>query len=190
MSGVAIAYAEVLEIDGHLSEAFTVLGDVLSLFIKDRGGVLPSDTPVTLQANEPTSSSNLTSTSSAPFLTSDFSNSQDVLRAIAIALKLADLAEALDKPSDEEHYLNFAVSEVLRVVKAEYGLRFQTGGGFVQDKRSVEGDAGENENGSLWDALTTEDELDLPTWSSLTRTELAAPFERLAAFSARTGKTE
>ena len=176
--------------DGHLDEAFRVLDDALALY-KDSEQLSLSLT----NGNSTPSSDSSSPTRAVPTISDSrtTSDSRNALRAVAISLKLGDLAETLGKPVDEERCLNFAVTKVLHIVRNEYGLRFQPQGGFVKEEGAQSGSASPSDvpvRGSLWDVLSSDDELDLPAWSSVTRTELAAPFERLAAFNARQGNEE
>ncbi len=88
------------------------------------------------------------------------------LRAVAIAGKIGEHAETLKKPqAEEEKYLQWAVEEVLRLVK--------------------EANAGEIDPDV--DQLVLA-ELDLPPWAS--STDVGAPLEALAGFYRRIGKIE
>ena len=121
------------------------------------------------------------------------------MRAVALALKLGELAESLKMPEEEERWLGFAVTEVLRLVRDEYGLVFDPHRGFSQnsqgsettsDKETDVAKGGSNHETAVRDILSpdSDDELGLPTWVSLTKSELAAPMERLGAFYGRQGK--
>ncbi|KAF8884866.1 hypothetical protein CPB85DRAFT_1337628 [Mucidula mucida] len=88
------------------------------------------------------------------------------LRAVAIAGKIGEHAETLNKPqAEEEKYLQWAVEEVLRLVK--------------------EANAGEIDPDV--DQLVLA-ELDLPPWAS--STDVGAPLEALAGFYRRIGKID
>lgn len=106
-------------------------------------------------------------------------------RAAALALKLADLSETLQRPTtEEEALLSFATEEVLRLVYQDNV--FDSAIDAEADRSNREkgkGKAvGKDEN------LDVDLELPLPSWATLTQTEVAAPMERLAAFYARQGK--
>jgi hypothetical protein len=191
---VAIALADVLEMTDQQEEAFDVLKTALELYVD--GSKKTSPTP------ETSSSSPFLQTPSPGPDTLDF---RDSMRAVAIALKLGDLAELLQRPEDEEPILGFAMTTSMRLVQSEYGLK-RVGAKFErepgthskldsnEDKKNGS-QSKENEEGraTLREVLssgTEVDELGLPAWVTLTRTELAAPMERLGAFYARQGKLE
>lgn len=106
-------------------------------------------------------------------------------RAVALALKLADLSETLQRPTtEEEALLSFATEEVLRLVYQD---------NVFDSAIAVEADKSNREKGKRKAAGKEENfdvdlELPLPSWATLTQTEVAAPMERLAAFYARQGK--
>lgn len=106
-------------------------------------------------------------------------------RAVALALKLADLSETLQRPTtEEEALLSFATEEVLRLVYQD---------NVFDSAIAVEADKSNREKGKGKAAGKEENfdvdlELPLPSWATLTQTEVAAPMERLAAFYARQGK--
>ena len=129
------------------------------------------------------------------------------MRVVAIALKLGDLAETLKRPSDEERWLSFAVIEVMKLIYDEYGLVFVPGRGFseVEDDARVRGPYNDihpaletisntvekmnrNRHGlrSSFDNPSEEvGELGLPGWVKLSKSEIAAPMERLGNFYSR-----
>ncbi|KAI5121720.1 hypothetical protein M0805_002113 [Coniferiporia weirii] len=224
ISGVAIVLAEVLEADHQLEQAFTILREALSFFIRDqRHPSIPVSAPA-----PPSSSSTPPAAPAkpAPRLTllslldsertatpsadADECDTRTRMRAVALALKLGALAEALSRPAEEEVWLSFAVAEVLRVVRAEYGLAHDVRRGFVGVGTSSRVESTSTPEQGRTDAETNSEqtqqevhehgirdilgpnaidgELGLPPWVSLTKTELAAPMERLGAFYARQGR--
>ncbi|KIY64987.1 hypothetical protein CYLTODRAFT_380096, partial [Cylindrobasidium torrendii FP15055 ss-10] len=93
------------------------------------------------------------------------------LRAVAISSKIGEMAETLKRPAEEEEKaLQWAVEEVLRLVK--------------------EANAGEIDPQAEGSAETekTLSELELPSWIS--KTDVGAPLENLAAFYKRAGKLD
>jgi len=91
------------------------------------------------------------------------------MRAVAVACKLGEMAEEYQQPpEEEERWLSWAVGELLHIVQD------------AQDKKEDEGDQ-QREKVVL-------SELDLPAWVS--KNDIGAPFEALAAFYARTGNIE
>jgi hypothetical protein len=92
------------------------------------------------------------------------------LRVVAVAMKLAELAEEMKLQEKEEEWLVRAVEEVVRVLK------------LAPDSGNAESNI-EPEQRSL---LLVE--LELPLW--VRSTDLGAPLEALGAFYARIGKSE
>ncbi|KAK0474213.1 hypothetical protein IW261DRAFT_1499438 [Armillaria novae-zelandiae] len=93
------------------------------------------------------------------------------LRAVAIAGKLGEVAEELQKPADEEEkWLSWGVEEVLRLVK-------DANAGIIDPREDITSDN-----------QVTLAELELPPW--VDKTDVGAPLEVLAAFYARIGKVE
>lgn len=93
------------------------------------------------------------------------------VRAVALAHKLGEMAEANHEPEeDEERWLSFAVEETVRVLRDEGGK-----GKAVQ--APADGDA----EGMLA-------ELELPWW--VDKVDVASPMEALGRFYARTGKAK
>ncbi|KAK0494479.1 hypothetical protein EDD18DRAFT_1038976, partial [Armillaria luteobubalina] len=93
------------------------------------------------------------------------------LRAVAIAGKLGEVAEELQKPADEEEkWLSWGVEEVLRLVK-------DASAGIIDPREDITSDN-----------QVTLVELELPPW--VDKTDVGAPLEVLAAFYARIGKVE
>lgn len=220
-SGVAVVLAEVLEADRDFEEAFDVLKKALLAFVSapnPRSDISPASQSNTQASDSPSSNSGPISTQSSPWAAPspprlsvrallDFGrastiksqlNSKARMRAVALALKLGDLAESLKMSEEEERWLGFAVAEVLRLVRDEYGLVFDPHRGFSQNSQgTVTSDnkadfpkEGPNHETSVRDILNPDsnDELGLPSWVSLTKSELAAPMERLGAFYGRQRK--
>ncbi|OCB90024.1 hypothetical protein A7U60_g2786 [Sanghuangporus baumii] len=225
-SGVAIILAEVLELEQDVEEAFNVLNTALSAFIdtQNPSPVTSPSTPSDTQTIQPDSSKPISSsappsswTSPSPprlsikaLLDSGRSdtirsqlNSKNRMRAVALALKLGELSESLKRPEEEERWLGFAVTEVLRLIRDEYGLSFDSRRGFTQNSPGSVTAPGEENNAkksakeerdheapvrNILSPDSSDTELGLPTWVSLTKSELAAPMERLGAFYSRQGK--
>lgn len=94
------------------------------------------------------------------------------MRAVALAYKLGELCEVLEKPKEEEEkWLTFAVETVLKNVLE------------VPPMTSTQGTP--HEEG---DNLVIISELGLPDWVSTV--DVAAPFEALGTFYSRAGKLE
>lgn len=157
ISGVAIALAEVLEADKKPHEAYDVYAEVLQL-------ARPSiSDPIPLYEKMPERSTSQTPTT--------FSTIERKC-TVAIALKLGEMAEEFNLPAaDEEKWLNYAVSEVMRILQ--------------EDHSNAGSPPKESEKGTGDDL-----ELPMPSWVSLSKTEMATPMERLASFYRRQGKYE
>ena len=130
------------------------------------------------------------------------------MRLVALALKLGDLAESLKRSDDEDLWLSFAVVEVMKLIYDEYGLVFVAGRGFTEvedDNRvkmpPIKSDTvnmtsafekyPRNRHGlrSSFESPTQEiGELGLPPWVKLSRSEIAAPLERLGNYYSRHGE--
>ncbi|THH12149.1 hypothetical protein EW145_g203 [Phellinidium pouzarii] len=175
----------------------------------------PSPSPSSLSTSATTSKTVPHSDSAKPASIVKTTHREDTrtrMRAVAISLKLGALAEALSRPADEELWLEFAVEEVLSILLTDYGLKHDVHLGFVNTNSRavagkaltyVQGRAGEDASGEqgqqiaphdhrirdIFSPDSTDSDLGLPTWVSLTKTELAAPLERLGSFYTRQGKT-
>ena len=130
------------------------------------------------------------------------------MRLVALALKLGDLAESLERSDDEDLRLSFAVVEVMKLIYDEYGLVFVAGRGFTElenDNRvkmppiksvtvnmtSAFEKYPRNRHGSRssFESPTQEiGELGLPPWVRLSRSEIAAPLERSRNYYFRHGE--
>ncbi|KAI0732716.1 hypothetical protein C8Q72DRAFT_816637 [Fomitopsis betulina] len=96
------------------------------------------------------------------------------LRAVAIASKLGEMAEAYQLPvAEEERWLTYAVEELMRL------LRDETAKGTLV----VEGDSELVDKTPLMLA-----ELEMPPW--VTKTDVGSPLEALGRFYAREGNVE
>ena len=94
------------------------------------------------------------------------------MRAVALAHKLGEMAETQQRdPEEAEHFLTFAVEEVLRVLKDQAGKG-----------------KGKEEGGEDGETVTMLAELDLPWWVS--KVDVAAPLEALGKFYAREDKPQ
>lgn len=206
LTGVAILYAEVLESSGQLSQAF----DILSIAVKRIRS--PDETSRSAQQSGLQQASTNPSTSNeerreyrrfsvARLLNSTSLSLDESLtdtglgkRAVAMSLKLGALAEQLGRVKDEEYWLSFAVTESLRILRIEYGVAHDARRGFflATSDQNPSSSSGSAPQPSVREMLNTDEldgELGLPSWASITKTELAAPMERLAAFYGRQGKT-
>lgn len=97
------------------------------------------------------------------------------LRAVAVACKLGEMAEAYQQPPEEEEkWLVWAVEELLRTVQDSQGAAAGTDGSPLRDGEQA--------------SRTMLSELDLPGWVS--KSDFGAPFEALGAFYSRVGKVE
>ncbi|KAI0760396.1 hypothetical protein C8Q74DRAFT_224617 [Fomes fomentarius] len=97
------------------------------------------------------------------------------MRAVALAYKLGEMAEVYQRgPEEAEHFLTFAVEEVLRIIKDEASASSISGRGKEKEE---DGEAG---------AMLAE--LELPWW--VRKVDVAAPLEALARFYASEGKPE
>lgn len=93
------------------------------------------------------------------------------MRAVALAYKLGELCEVLEKPKEEEEkWLTFAVETVLKNVLEVPALE------------ATRTSHGEGDNHVIIA------ELGLPDWVSTV--DIAAPFEALGTFYSRAGKLE
>lgn len=203
---MAILYAEVLESSGQFSQAF----DILSIAVKQIRS--PDETshsaqqPGLPQVSTDSSTSSverreyrrfsvarlLNSTSLSP--DESLTDTELGKRAVAMSLKLGSLAEQLGRVKDEEYWLSFAVTESLRILQIEYGIAHDARRGFFlatsdQNSSSPSGSAQKPSGREMLNTDKLDGELGLPAWASITKTELAAPMERLAAFYGRQGKT-
>ena len=96
------------------------------------------------------------------------------LRAVAIAHKLGEMAEAYQLPQEEEErWLVYSVEEMLRVVRDDQQGRGRTDG----TAEVVESDQ-----------PVSLDELELPRW--VQKMEVVAPLQALGTFYSRVGKQE
>lgn len=95
------------------------------------------------------------------------------LRAVAVAHKLGEMAEAYQRPEDEEErWLVYAVEEVLRALRDE----------------GVDTQLATPTHGADQELKTVAAELELPKW--VAKTDVVAPLTALGAFYNRTGKQE
>ncbi|EJC99248.1 uncharacterized protein FOMMEDRAFT_170567 [Fomitiporia mediterranea MF3/22] len=216
LSGVAVILAEVLEADQQLEQAYDMLKASLNIFERFEKPIPAEPNPSAPSTDTPSSSKDeSTLPSSEPLrskptiarrplsyfldtkrlgLNKSKMGSRSRKRAAAIALKLGDLAEVLSRPEEEERWLCFAVAEVLRVLRIEYGITHDVRNGFVHNRSDAAVSSSdkqtEHEKGvrDILSPDTPDGELGLPSWVSLTKSELAAPMERLGAFYARRGE--
>lgn len=209
LTGVAILYAEALESMGQLSQAFNILSEAVKrLGLPPVAYSMPPE-PETSSSTElhsiPPEHREYRRFSVARLLNSARLTPVDSLpdigmakRAVAMGLKLGALADELSRIDDEEYWLSFSVTESLRILRTEYELAHDARRGFVPS--SAEGSNGKSQSpqaSSQREAPPVRDilrpdgldgELGLPSWATITKTELAAPMERLAAFYGRQGK--
>ncbi|KAH8113961.1 hypothetical protein DFH11DRAFT_1509828 [Phellopilus nigrolimitatus] len=227
ISGIAIVLAEVLEADREFEQAYAVLSAAIALLVPSLqvssspspSSSSSSSSPSGSTGHEPPVFRSLRSSPSGVTGPEEYSaahptpTTRERMRAVALALKLGDMAEMLARPAEEEHWLSYAMEEVLRVVRDEYDLVPDTRrGGFIntdsapsasqktaEEKgesedsavKSVENRREQSREHALRDVFSPGSEnaqLGLPAWVSLTKTELVAPIERLASFYARQGK--
>ncbi|OSX60883.1 hypothetical protein POSPLADRAFT_1146055 [Postia placenta MAD-698-R-SB12] len=143
LSGIAIALASVLEAAERAEPAYEVYTDALS-----RLRAAQAAAPGTLSGPER-------------------------MRAVALAMKLGEMAEAYQLPvEEEERWLTWAVEELLRIVRDE-----------GQNRQLVVGDAVQDAGVPFMLA-----ELDVPPW--VTKTDMGAPLEALGRFYSREGNVE
>jgi len=103
------------------------------------------------------------------------------MRQVSIAHKLGELAEMYKFGDDEEEkWLIWAVEKLLGAIK-DHGAAFSSGFGGQR----TEGQAQEKDSEEVGMVLA---DLNLPKW--VTKMDLGAPLEALAAFYARQGKVE
>ncbi|KAL6302750.1 hypothetical protein BKA93DRAFT_387690 [Sparassis latifolia] len=141
LSGIAIALAEVLEAHERPQPAWDVYVDAIEQFTRLRKQGVPLSGP-------------------------------ERMRAVAIASKLGEMAETYQLPlEDEEQWLSWAVSELMKILKE------------AQPERGV--DVGGDEPADVPLMLA---ELEMPPW--VNKTTLGAPLEALGNFYARRGKVE
>jgi hypothetical protein len=110
------------------------------------------------------------------------------MRGVAIAMKLADLAEYHGFGQDaEEQWLVWAVEEILRIIRngRHSGTDISTLVSSQKQPKSTAGQAPTSTATTRADSLTG---IDLPKWASVT--DVGAPIQALAAFYAKVGKAE
>jgi hypothetical protein len=147
LTGIAITFAGLLEDAGLQEQAYQTYEDGL-LWMVFRS-------PKTLEPRQDLSTDLLKTRLSTP---------ESRIRALSIAYKLGELANALQKPSaEEEKWLTLSVEALLAIMQETPG-RHTIG---------------------IREAL---EELELPSWATLH--DFAAPFEALGSFYSRTGKPE
>ncbi|GBE83883.1 hypothetical protein SCP_0509400 [Sparassis crispa] len=141
LSGIAISLAEVLEAHERPQPAWDAYVDAIEQFTRLRKQGVPLSGP-------------------------------ERMRAVAIASKLGEMAETYQLPlEDEEQWLSWAVSELMKILKE------------AQPERGA--DVGGEEPADVPLMLA---ELEMPPWVS--KTTLGAPLEALGNFYARRGKVE
>jgi hypothetical protein len=161
LSGLAVAYAEVLEALSRPREAYETYLDALQ---RIRHAARPDPA------------------APAPhFLPFPAPTHRERMRAVALASRLGAMAEEWSlPPADEEAFLTYAVEEMLRVVRDVGG---EPGGlaaavfGSAPKKQEVKDDT-----------AVVLASLSLPAWVSTA--DVGAPLENLGNFYARTGRYE
>lgn len=168
-SGVAVVLGEVFEADGKFAEAYDVYSAAHKLF------------ETMLESSNSDSLSKAQKADVRPGQSAAPSNAER-MRAVALALKLGEMAATFSFPSDmdessetaEEDWLGLAVRDVLQILADD---RMKTVG------RGVEEDIDKSKKSEGGD-------LQLPRWCSLRKTEIIVPIERLGTLYARQGKPE
>jgi hypothetical protein len=108
------------------------------------------------------------------------------MRGVALASKLGMMAEAYQLPqSEEEHFLVYAVQEMLRVVREVQPI---PGSGLLSGLFGTPSDAKDTSKKDEEDSTIVLADLQLPKW--VNPTDVGAPIEALGAFYAKTGKLE
>lgn len=216
ITGVAVVLAEVFEEDGRLADAYATLATALGLLVPrftSLGGVADrvedtsesqssksaaqetKDVLKILEAASNPATSNSPSASRTVPLSAKANASQYSVeaspavrkRAAALALKLGDLSETLKRPpAEDEALLSFAAEEIMRLVFQDDAFGMATGA--EAEKNGQENGKKRDEASNNTDNADADLELPLPSWATFTRSEVAAPLERLAAFYARQGK--
>ena len=102
----------------------------------------------------------------------EYLSGKEKFRAIGIAYRLGEMAETIDKEK-EEGYLAWAVEALLKSVKDD------------SERKSGDEFVGKSENVNDEPVIKM---LQLPEWA--TKVDIAAPFEALGSFYARTGRLE
>ncbi|KAH6918040.1 hypothetical protein BKA70DRAFT_1554198 [Coprinopsis sp. MPI-PUGE-AT-0042] len=173
-TGIAIALAGIYESDGKLSDAYRVLIEALQHL--QRGPPSPSGATKKQRVDmEPaTTMEDIVSKVAFGSLRSNLSQAER-MRAVAISYKLSELAEELGVPKDEEEkWLVYTVETVLKHVMQRSGVAEVV----VQEKDPKTGQIVE-------ESADVFEQLELPRW--VLKHDLAAPFEALGAFYARSG---
>ncbi|KAG5721884.1 hypothetical protein E4T56_gene14778 [Termitomyces sp. T112] len=106
------------------------------------------------------------------------------LRAIAIAYKLGEMANKLQRREDEESHLVWAVETILKSV---FRLGDQPEGSEQADHANCVLETARAQSRNP-DTLTMLSELSLPEWA--TKTDIASPLEALATFYAEAGRVD
>jgi hypothetical protein len=161
LSGIAVAYAEILEALSRPREAYEVYLDALQRL---RHAAQPDP-----------------STPAPNFQPFPAPTHRERMRAVALASRLGAMAEEWSLPlADEEAYLTYAVEEMLRVMRDVGG---EPGGlaaalfGSLTKREDVQDDA-----------AVVLSSLSLPAWVSTA--DVGAPLENLGNFYSRTGRYE
>lgn len=107
------------------------------------------------------------------------------MRAVALAYKLADLCDGLEKPKEEqEKWLTFGVETVLKNVLEVPGATTAEGAEADAGAKPVQAASSAEEE----DNMLIIGELGLPDWVSTV--DVAAPLEALGTFYSKAGKLE
>lgn len=156
LSGIAITLAAVLEDDGRAREAWDVYVDALTISLE----------------HAPAPASTTTSPSAPERL--------EVMRQIAIAHKLGEMAEAYQfGDAEEEKWRTYAVEKYMGLL-----VRSQTG---QPEPKTKPDDQNKNKVSNTRQLLA---DLQLPGWAANEKLAVSGPIAGLAAFYARRGEIE
>ncbi|KAF4613998.1 hypothetical protein D9613_007552 [Agrocybe pediades] len=164
-TGIAIAYAGILEQENKLEAAYNIYEDAFwELRTTGVGIRLPSST---IDNRPDLGVESLKSLSNA-----------EKMRAIALSHKLGELAHELHKPVEEEKWLTWSVESIIRCV-----LHAPTPPAVAVVKSRGPEELGGKDHSPKTRVLV--EQLGLPSWT--VRHDIAAPFEALASLYAKRG---
>ena len=162
VTGIGIALGGLLEDEKRLEEAYTLYEDTFWLL---RTAYMDSLPPSTM-ANRP----------DLGIETLKGLTRADRMRAVALSYKLAEMAHDLRRPSqEEERWLVWSVEAILRTVLDAPPLTAV----------EVVAPAGKGAAGDGPNVKVLIEQLGLPEWTA--RHDIAAPFEALGTFYAKSG---
>lgn len=164
-TGIAIAYAGILEQENKLESAYNVYEDAFwELRTTGVGIKLP---PSTIDNRPDLGVESLKSLSNA-----------EKMRAIALSYKLGELAHELNKPEEEEKWLTWSVESIIRTV-----LHAPAPSAVAVVRSKGPEELGRKSQPPRARVLV--EQLGLPSWT--VRHDIAAPFEALATLYAKQG---